>query len=325
MLIAVRTRFAPSPTGDLHLGGVWTALASWALARAAGGAVALRVEDLDSPRIVPGAESRIADDLEWLGLDWDEGPGIGGTRGPYRQSMRGHLYDEAMAELARQHRVYLCDCSRADVARVASAPHAGEEAVYPGTCRDKDPARRFKRPPAVRFRVHPDDVIRFDDVVQGPVESRVARDAGDFVLKRGDGVFAYQLAVSVDDLAMRISDVLRGVDLLGSTPRQLLVMQALSKRGELSWAPMHAALPRYAHLPLVTDPSGARLAKRTRGATVRELRERGVAAEILVGRVAHALGFLDAPDPISTKALAKRVQGAKLHFAKKPWPLPETW
>ncbi len=325
MLIGVRTRFAPSPTGDLHVGGVWTALASWGVARAAGGAFVLRIEDLDAPRNVPGAESRILRDLAWLGLLWDEGPDVGGPSGPYRQSMRGPLYDEAMAELARQGRVYPCDCSRAEVARVASAPHAGEEVVYPGTCRDKDPTRRFKRAPALRFRVLAEDVVCFHDAVQGPVESRVAREAGDFVLRRGDGVFAYQLAVSIDDLAMRIGDVVRGVDLLGSTPRQLLVMQALSASGALAWAPARGALPRYIHVPLVTDPSGARLAKRTHGVTVQELRARGVPAETVVGRVAHALGWLDAPDPTSVRTLAERLRGATLSFAKKPWPLPEIW
>jgi glutamyl-tRNA synthetase len=325
MLIAGRTRFAPSPTGDLHLGGVWTAVASWIVARAAGGAFVLRVEDLDAPRIVPGAESRIVQDLEWLGLNWDEGPERGGPRGPYRQSLRSPLYDEAMAELARWGRVYPCDCSRAEVARVASAPHEGEEAVYPGTCRDKDPSRDFKRAPALRFRVRAEEEIHFDDRIQGPVTSIVGREAGDFVLKRGDGIFAYQLAVSVDDLAMGIRDVLRGVDLLGSTARQLLVMKALSASGGLAWAPKGGALPRYGHLPLVTSSSGARVAKRTPGATVRELRERGVTAETVVGRVAHALGVLDSCDPISPSALLKRARDTEIRFTKEPWPVPDAW
>jgi glutamyl-tRNA synthetase len=324
MLIAVRTRFAPSPTGDLHVGGVWTALASWVFARAASGAFVLRVEDLDTPRTVAGAEARIVEDLEWLGLDWDEGPDVGGPRGPYRQSLRGDVYEDALAELDRQGRIYPCDCSRAEVARVASAPHLGEEIVYPGTCRDKDPLRSFKRAPAIRFRVHEADVVRFQDVLQGPVESEVARETGDFVLKRGDGVFAYQLAVSVDDLAMGISDVVRGVDLLGSTPRQLLLMQVLSAQGRLAWAPEDGALPRYHHVPLVTDPSGARLAKRTLGSTVRELRAHGVPADTVVGRVAHGLGLGQSREPISASALAQQVQGTKLLLSRDPWPLPET-
>jgi glutamyl-tRNA synthetase len=325
MMNRVRTRFAPSPTGELHLGGVWTALASWVFARAAGGAFVLRVEDLDSPRTVSGAESRIARDLEWLGLDWDEGPDVGGREEPYRQSMRNRFYDAAIAELSLLGRVYPCDCSRSEVALVASAPHAGEEVVYPGTCRDKDPSRRFKRSPALRFRVRAEDVVRFHDLVHGPVESRVAHASGDFVLKRGDGIFAYQLAASVDDLSMRITDVLRGTDLLESTPRQLLVMQALSARGGLEWAPREASFPRYGHLPLVTGASGERLAKRTVGSTVRELRERGVSAETLVGRVAHGLGLLDRDDPISPRRLAEEARGTKLRFTTEPWAVPETW
>jgi len=133
MRSSVRTRFAPSPTGDLHLGGAWSALASWTLARSLGGAFVVRVEDIDTPRVVPGAEARILEDLTWLGLVADEAP--------RRQSERGALYEEALAELCRQGRIYPCDCSRADIIRVASAPHPGEELVYPGSCRDKDPAR----------------------------------------------------------------------------------------------------------------------------------------------------------------------------------------
>jgi glutamyl-tRNA synthetase len=307
------------------VGGVWTALASWVLARAAGGAFVLRIEDLDTPRTVAGAEARIVEDLEWLGLDWDEGPDAGGPRGPYRQSLRGDMYEDALAELDRQGRIYPCDCSRAEVARVASAPHLGEEVVYPGTCRDKDPLRSFKRAPAIRFRVHEGDVVRFQDVLQGPVESKVAHETGDFVLKRGDGVFAYQLAVAVDDFAMGISDVVRGMDLLGSTPRQLLLMQILSTQRNLAWAPNERALPRYHHVPLVTDSSGARLAKRTLGAAVRELRAHGVSAEKVVGRVAHGLGLRQSREPVSTTALAQQVQGTKLLLSKEPWPLPETW
>lgn len=321
----IRTRFAPSPTGDLHLGGVWTALASWAVARAASGTFVLRIEDLDAPRTRPGAEAGLVHDLRWLGLDWDEGPDRGGPKGPYHQSARGGLYDEAMAELAVQGRVYPCDCSRSEVARVATAPHVGEEVVYPGTCRDKDPSRSFKRAPALRFRVHEDDFVRFHDLVRGPIESRVGRETGDFVVKRGDGVFAYQLATPTDDLAMGISDVFRGTDLLESTPRQLLLMKTLSARGALGWAPGGGALPRYGHLPLVTDARGARLAKRASGATVRELRERGVSAEALLGRLAHALGFVAAPDPISPRALAAQVRGVTLRLPKESWSTPERW
>src|SRR5258708_1442103 len=181
---AVRTRFAPSPTGDLHLGGAWTALASWVLARRAGGTHVLRIEDIDTPRVVAGSQARIEGDLRWLGLDWDEGP--------LRQSERGASYEAAIAKLAARGLVYPCDCSRAEIARAASAPHPGEEAAYPGLCRDLDPARPMKRAPALRVRV-PDEEVAFEDAVVGVVAQNLARDVGDFVLRRGGGGVSDQL------------------------------------------------------------------------------------------------------------------------------------
>jgi len=303
--VSVRTRFAPSPTGDLHLGGAWTALASWVLARSSGGAHTLRVEDLDPPRVVAGSAARIEDDLRWLGLDWDEGP--------FLQSARGALYEEAIARLASQGLVYPCDCSRADIARVASAPHPGEEAVYPGSCRALDPARAMRRPPALRVRV-PDEVVAFDDAVAGRVTQDLAREVGDFVLRRGDGVFAYQLAVVVDDLAMGITDVVRGADLLSSTPRQIWLARKL-----------RSAPPRYAHVPLVVAADGSRLEKRTHGARVRELRDRGFAPEAVVGELAFGLGLAVGPDPVTARdlaAAAKARAGGAIRWATAPWRIP---
>jgi glutamyl-tRNA synthetase len=300
--VSVRTRFAPSPTGDLHLGGAWTALASWVLARRSRGAHVLRVEDLDPPRVVAGSAARIEDDLRWLGLDWDEGPVL--------QSARGALYEEAIATLASQGLVYPCDCSRAEIARVASAPHPGEEAIYPGSCRALDPAREMKRQPALRVRV-PDEVVAFDDEVAGRVTQNLAREVGDFVLRRGDGVFAYQLAVVVDDLAMAISDVVRGADLLSSTPRQIWLARRLG-----------GAPPRYAHVPLVVAADGSRLEKRTHGARVRELRERGFAAEDVVGELALGLGLAASPEPVTALALAAAGAGGAIPWATAPWRIP---
>jgi len=245
-----RTRFAPSPTGDLHVGGALCALASHAIARADGGTFVVRMEDLDPPRVVAGSAERILDDLAWLGLEGDEGPRAGGPCAPYVQSARFSLYAGALAELEAAGLTYLCDCSRAEISRVASAPHEGEDAVYPGTCRAADPSRAMRRPPAVRFRG--------------------GADVDDFVLRRGDGVFSYQLAVSVDDLAMAIACVVRGADLAPSTPRQLAIMRALGARED--------EVPRYVHLPLVRDARGERISKRTAGARVRALREGGVSA-----------------------------------------------
>jgi glutamyl-tRNA synthetase len=161
----------------------------------------LRVEDLDTPRVVKGSEDAIVEDLLWLGLDWDE-------RTP-RQSERADAYAQALAKLEALGLVYPCDCSRTDIALVAHAPHAGEESVYPGTCRDKDPARTMKRPPALRVRV-PDETISFVDGAMGDTAQNLAREVGDFVLRRGDGVYAYQLAVVVDDAAGEVTHVVRG-------------------------------------------------------------------------------------------------------------------
>ena len=242
--MGVRTRFAPSPTGDLHLGGAWTALASWVWARREGGEDVLRVEDLDPPRVVRGSEARILEDLHWLGLDWD-GPVV-------RQSERSSFYEQAIATLGREGLVYPCDCSRAEIAMVASAPHAGDDVVYPGTCRDKPPGRGMRRTPSLRVRV-PDETVAFDDLILGHIEQNLARDVGDFVVRRGDGAFAYQLAVVVDDALQGVTDVVRGADLLDSTPWQIALQHALT-----------LPKPRYAHLPLVVEPGGKKLAKSKR-------------------------------------------------------------
>ena len=309
----VRARFAPSPTGDLHLGGAFTALAAWWLARRQGGETVLRVEDLDRPRVVAGAEARQLEDLTWLGLDWDEGPPATTPLGPYRQSERTGVYDEALAKLEAQGRTYPCDCSRAEIARVASAPHEGEEVAYPGACRDKDPARSMRRAPAVRLRVEAGDVIRWVDGVRGAMDVERVCASGDFVLRRGDGVHSYQLAVSVDDAAMRISDVVRGDDLVTSTPRQLLLMRLLAGKDSTT--------PRYWHLPLVRDARGDRLAKRVPGTTVRDLREAGVPASALVGHLAQGLGLRPSTSPCTAAALVRDVPPA-VSFRKDAWSLP---
>jgi glutamyl-tRNA synthetase len=313
----IRTRFAPSPTGDLHLGGAWTALASWGVARRSGGALVLRIEDLDPPRVVRGSAARIVDDLRWLGMDWDEGPDVGGPFVPYTQSERGALYEAAIADLTSRGLVYACDCSRAEIARVASAPHPGEEAVYPGTCRDASPTRALKRDPALRLRLPEGVRERIEDGALGLIEQDVARECGDFVLRRADGVFAYQLAVVVDDLAMGITDVIRGADLAGSTPRQALLTRLLG-----------GTPPRYTHLPLVVASDGARLAKRTGGASVRALRDSGVDPRAIVGRLAYGLGMTADDGPRSpTEALvqwdASEAGGGR--WPLDAWRVPTDW
>jgi glutamyl-tRNA synthetase len=282
--MSYRGRFAPSPTGPLHLGLVTTALIAWLRARQCGGAFVMRIEDLDTPRVVAGSEAQQLADLQWLGLAWDEGPDVGGAAAPYRQSARSDRYEDALAQLAGQGATYLCDCSRRDIAGIASAPHAGEDGPrYPGTCRRFGMQPRvWKRPPAIRLAV-PERDIAFDDVFQGAQRQAVAREVGDFVLKRGDGVYAYQLAVVVDDLAMRISEVVRGADLLGSTARQILLAEMLGGRA-----------PQFAHVPLVVDAAGARLQKRAPSHTLAGVRAAGTAAPQLLARLAAMLGLFGA-------------------------------
>lgn len=286
-------RFAPSPTGRLHLGNVRSALLGWLQARAAGGQFLLRIEDLDPDRSRPEAVDGILEDLAFLGLDWD---------GPvWRQSQRGAAYDEALRALEAKGLVYPCWCSRAEIARAASAPHVGEEGpVYPGTCRDSA-HEKPGRAPALRFRV-PAGVVRFDDLVHGPVAQDVAAQVGDFVVRRVDGVASYQLAVVVDDAAQGVTDVLRADDLLSSTPRQLLLYQALGLRP-----------PRFAHVPLLLQPDGKRLAKREGATTVAGLREAGVRAEAVVGLLAKWSGLADGR-PVPARDL---VPGFSLHRVRR--------
>ncbi len=280
-----RGRFAPSPTGPLHLGNARTALLSWLAARAAGGRWLQRVEDLDRARVRPGLEERILGELRWLGLDWDEGPDVGGPSGPYRQSERLGRYDDALRRLREAGRVYPCFCSRAEIARAAEAPHglSDDGPRYPGTCArlstEEADRRSVGRRPAWRLRVAPGEV-RFEDGVHGPQAVDVSTQVGDFVVARADGVPAYQLAVVVDDAAMGITDVVRGDDLLPSTARQLLLFEALG-----------LAPPRFAHVPLVVGEDGERLAKRHGALSLGELRERGADPRAVVGLLASLSGL----------------------------------
>ena len=282
----VRGRFAPSPTGQLHLGNARTALLAWLDARSAGGAFLMRIEDLDRARVQPDAESQQLDELGWLGIDWDEGPDRGGPFAPYRQSERTASYGAAIERLLASKRAFLCACSRADVARAASAPHddAAAEPRYPGTCREADPAGVVARAaaqgrsPAVRFAGSAER-LDFEDEVHGAVTSE-AGGVDDFVLRRADGTAAYQLAVVVDDAAMRVTRVVRGDDLLRSTPRQIALYRALG-----------LAPPAFAHVPLVLTPGGERLAKRTRPAALASLRASGLPPEAVIGALAASAGL----------------------------------
>jgi glutamyl-tRNA synthetase len=297
----------------MHLGNARTALLAWLDARRAAGSMVLRLEDLDRGRVVAGAEARLLVDLHWLGLDWDEGPDRGGPFAPYRQSERTALYERAIERLLGQGQAFFCACSRADVARAASAPHAADDEGprYPGTCAGLPPtevlarAEAQGRRPAVRFR---GDGARFPfvDRLIGPVDSGPV---DDFVLRRADGTAAYQLAVVIDDAAMGISDVVRGDDLLLSTPRQLALYAALG-----------APPPRFAHVPLVLAPGGERLAKRSRPRSLADLRAAGVSSAEVLAALASSAGLSPAARPVEL------VAGFDLERVPRgPVELPLSW
>ena len=281
-------RFAPSPSGRMHLGNVHAALLSWLSARKAGGRWLLRIEDLDRQRCRPEYAKQLLDDLRWLGLDWDGEPVF--------QSARDALYENAFAELARQGIVYGCFCRRADLL-AASAPHAADGTpVYSGRCRALSESERRKlsaqRPPAWRVAVGEADAA-FSDGLYGPQVCKLARDVGDFVVRRADGNFAYQLAVVVDDADMGVTEVVRGRDLLAATHQQLFLYRRLGLRP-----------PVFRHFPLLLAPDGRRLSKRDRDADMGVLRER-FSPEALIGGLMHPLGFIDRSEPLSlVEALA---------------------
>jgi glutamyl-tRNA synthetase len=284
-------RFAPSPTGRLHLGNLRTALLAWLFARSAGSAFTLRIEDLDPQRSRAEHERQQLADLAAIGLDWD------GT--PVRQSTRTKLYRDALAGLERQGRVYECWCSRAEIRAAAQAPH-GEllEGFYPGTCRDLTPAQRERRrretgrPPALRLDARAER-IGFTDRLRGAEEGVV----DDFVLWRGDGVAAYNLAVVIDDAEQSVGEVVRGADLLDTTPRQILLGRLLGL-GDRT----------YAHVPLVLGPDGERLAKRHGAVTLGD----GWSAEAAVAWMARSLGLAGGNERPRAAELVDRFDPARL-------------
>jgi glutamyl-tRNA synthetase len=261
---------------------VRSALLGWLWARSLGGEFLLRIEDLDPERSKPEFTDAIFEDLTWLGLDWD---------GPvWKQSERGAIYDDALRRLADEGRAYQCWCSRAEVARAASAPHVGEEGpVYPGTCREHATPKPG-RTPSWRFRVEP-GAVSFVDAIHGEVTQDVAREVGDFLIRRIDGVASYQLAVVVDDALSGVTHVLRGDDLLSSTPRQMLLQRALG-----------FSTPTYAHVPLLMQSDGRRLAKRDGASTVAGLRALGWSPERVVGQLAAWSGLGEGA-PVSAREL----------------------
>jgi glutamyl/glutaminyl-tRNA synthetase len=277
-----RGRLAPSPTGLLHLGHASTFLTAYERARDAHGTLVLRNEDLDAQRSKPEFARAMVEDLHWLGIRWQEGAGLGGRYRPYTQSQRGDLYLAAWRKLRDRGAIYPCKCSRRDLTQATSAPHENDDegAIYPGTCRPlpvlrglpgageprADEPRRFKAPAGLnwRFQVPYGQWVEFTDRHFGPQRFMAGRDFGDFLVWRRDDVPSYQLACVVDDSAMRITEVVRGADLLKSTARQILLYRALDLEP-----------PGWYHCPLVGDANGQRLAKRRDALAIRTLREQG--------------------------------------------------
>lgn len=288
-------RFAPSPSGRMHLGNLWASLIAWLAARSAGGRVVLRLEDLDPDRCRKEYCDQVMRDLEWLGLGWDGQP--------IYQSRRTEAYRAAFEQLQKRDLIYPCYCTRAE-RLAASAPHRADGIkVYDGRCRHLTQTQRQEleqtRTSAWRVIV-PDADVSFEDCIQGPVQENLLRDCGDFILRRSDGVYAYQLAVVVDDDAMGINQVVRGSDLLFSTPRQLWLQEQL-----------RLSHPEYGHVPLLLAPDGRRLAKRDRDRSLAWLQQQYTAPQ-LVGILAHAAGLIPERAPVMPEELIEQFSWEKV-------------
>lgn len=294
-ILQVRGRFAPSPSGEMHIGNAWTALMAWLQVRKAGGTMVLRIEDLDPQRSRSEYIRLIQEDLTWLGLDWDEGPGKEGVYGPYLQSKRSGLYAEVLDKLKTAGYIYPCFCTRSDIRSASQAPHGVDNGFnYPGTCRDLNSdeiKRRILKGErfSLRFRLS-QEKLEFTDLVFGP--HFTTKDSGDFIVLRSDGIFAYQLAVVADDANMQISHVLRGADLLDATIYQVALYRALN-----------IPQPLFAHIPIVFGPDGRRLSKRQGDVSLHILRKRGTKAENILGLFAYWAKLLPKPEAVKAKEL----------------------
>lgn len=289
-------RFAPSPSGRMHLGNVFSAMLAWLSVRSQGGELVLRIEDLDPDRCRPEYIETLKDDLRWLGLSWD--------REQTPQSRRTEAYAAAFDHLAGQGLVYPCYCTR-DQLHAASAPHTSDgRLLYAGTCRRLTPAQRVQKtkPPAWRLAV-PKQCYSFHDGLQGAFSENLALDCGDFIIRRADGVYAYQLAVVVDDGAGGITEVVRGMDLLDSTPRQLYLYDLLG-----------LTPPKFYHVPLLVAPDGRRLSKRDRDLDLGVLRQNHTPEELL-GHLAWLAGILDQPEKVSAAELVLQFNWSRVQKA----------
>ena len=286
-------RFAPTPSGRMHLGNVFAALIAWASVRSRDGELVLRMEDLDTQRTSSEFAETLRQDLKWLGLNWD--------RETPAQSQRSAVYDGYFQHLADMGLLYPCYCTRSQLHNV-NAPHLSDGTyVYPGTCRDlsADAHKAFDRLPSWRLRV-PDRLWQLEDMAQGHFEQNLATDCGDFVVRRADGVYVYQLAVTVDDGEAGVTEVVRGMDLLGSAPRQMYLQELLG-----------FAHPQYGHVPMLLAADGRRLSKRDKDLDLGVLRQK-MPPEKLIGFLAHAAGIIDRPVSLSAGELAGEFTWDKL-------------
>lgn len=284
------------------MGNLRTALLAWLFVRCVGGRFVLRVEDLDRPRVRPGSTHMMLEDLHWLGLDWDEGPDISGDYAPYTQSERLPIYETLLTQLQDVGLIYPCYCTRAEVMHAASAPQQDGHAErrYPGTCRSlsRRQQKHYEaqgRRPALRFRVDDTRVVLFQDMLNGPQQQQVQQTVGDFIIKRADGIFAYQFVVVVDDALMRINQVVRGADLLSSTARQILLFEALG-----------FPVPTFVHVPLLLDDAGQRMAKRIHSSGLAAYKDAGIKPETVIGILAASCNLLPPDQSVSPYILAAR-------------------
>jgi glutamyl-tRNA synthetase len=308
-------RLAPSPTGGLHLGHARTFLIAWLAARHAGGRVILRIEDLDASRTRALAQEGALVDLRWLGLDWDEGPDMAGPSAPYVQSRRSLFYDAALERLKATESIYPCTCTRAEIERAASAPHAEEEGPsYPGTCAHRttaDATALADRPFAWRFRVSR-GTVGWNDLFLGPIELDPSRAGGDFIVSRHGVGPSYQLAVVDDDARMGVTQVIRGNDLVTSTPRQILLYQ------RLGWP-----VPEFGHVPLAIGADGRRLAKRDGSLKLATLREAGVDPRWLIGCLVETCGWSKSIVPSAPREWVTAFDPDVI--PKEAWVVPPRW
>ena len=297
-------RFAPTPSGRMHLGNLFCGLLAWLAARKENGKMILRIEDLDPQRSRMEYAEKLQEELLWFGLDWDEGGAKGGQHSPYIQSQCDTIYQAALEILQQKGMLYPCFCSRAEL-HTANAPHLSDgRYLYSGACRHLTPKQQAEKAkqkaPALRVKV-PEQVVCFEDLLYGAQQENLAQQAGDFMLCRADGVFAYQLAVVVDDLRMGVTQVVRGRDLLGCTPRQIWLSQQLGAE----------KLPEYGHIPLVLDSEGNRLSKRDGALSLDCLRERFTPQQIL-GKLAFLTNLIDCPKEISLQELIPLFEWGKI-------------